>query len=73
MPSQHTPPRRQKIDKSGILWRRHGLTPYLFPCLDQYAPFAQNRENFTFRYFLGSSRNSFRSRRRSPATPLMLS
>ena len=33
----------------------------------------QNKENFTLRYLLGSFRNSFRSRRRSPAAPLMLS
>jgi hypothetical protein len=96
MPFQHTPPRKEKIDKSGPssafglggaaaeyagsafpksgairgprAWDRSISDAFI-----KYAPLAQNRENFTFRYLLGSFRNSFRSRRKSPAAPLMLS
>jgi hypothetical protein len=97
MPFQHTPPRKEKIDKSGPssafglggsasesagsafpksrsdpqesrAWNRSRSDAFI-----KYAPFAQNRENFTLRYLLGSFRNSFRSRRKSPAAPLMLS
>src|SRR5205085_6480564 len=88
MPTQHTPLRKHKIDKfspsfGGAFFARKSWTSAAFarrksrlqqfPLHHPYAPFAQNRENFTLRYLLGSFRNSFRSRRRSPATPLILS
>jgi hypothetical protein len=74
MPFQHTPPDKHKIDKSGPL--SGGARTFIarFSLVRHPdAPLAQKRENFTFRYFFGSSRNSLRSRRRSPATPLILS